>query len=108
MINLITAFVLSFILSTASVGILEVIKSLVPIISKTNGIVKTIISVVIELVVAILGTIVFGKSGNITGIIYDIVVVLLVIGFAQIGYETFVKFIKKLTDFLKSKVTSKE
>lgn len=106
MINFITAFVLSLILGAASVGILEVVKNLIPAISKANAVVKTIISIVIELIVAILGVVVFGKSGNVTGIIYDVVVVLLVIGFAQIGYETFVKFIKKLTDFLKSKITS--
>lgn len=107
MVNLIEAFVLSFVLSTVSIGWLELIKSLIPVFSKVNSTIKTIISIVIELIVAILGVIAFGKSGNTVGIIYDVMVVVLTVGFAQVGYETSVKFIKKLTDFLKSKITEK-
>lgn len=81
-------------------GIVELVKN-IPAISNVGTIAKTIISLVIELIVAVLGVLAFSDGT----VIAKIATVIATVGIAQIGYETVVKFIKKLTEFLKSKVT---
>lgn len=91
----------AIIFAIVGVGLVEFSKSLIPATANVSITTKTIISFVIEVVVAILGVLAFAEGT----IVAKIATVVATVGIAQVGYETVVKFIKKLTEFLKSKIT---
>lgn len=92
----------SIIFAIIGVGLVEFLKGILP---ETLGFkAKVIIALVVELLVAIFGAWAF--SGDAT-IIAKIATVVATVGIAQLGYETVVKFITKLTEFLKSKISNK-
>lgn len=88
--------------SVVAVGVVELLKGFIP--DTVGSKAKAIIALVVELVVAILGA--FAFSGDAT-VIAKIATVVATVGIAQVGYETVVKLITKLTAFLKSKITTK-
>lgn len=99
MLNLIfNAIVFAFV----AVGVVELLKGFIPDTVGTKA--KAIIALAVELVVAILGA--FAFSGDAT-VVAKIATVVATVGIAQVGYETVVKLITKLTAFLKSKTESK-
>lgn len=98
--TIISGLIGAVVFSAVAVGLVEVVKGFLPdtLSSKT----KEVISLVIEVIVAIVGAVLIKADG--AG-----AVVLTAIGtvaFAQLFYTSIVSLIKKLTAFLKSKTKS--
>lgn len=83
-----------------AVGLVEVIKNFLP--ENFNSVAKTVLGVVIEVVVAVLGAFIFDANET---LITKIAIVVAAVGLAQVFYATILSLLTKLKDFLKSKTS---
>lgn len=89
----------SIVYATVAVGIIEFLKNFFPETIKSKT--KTFISLFVEIVVAVLGSVFFTESTALTKWAIGVASV----GIAQFEYSTIVTFFKELTKLLKSIVS---
>lgn len=89
--------------SFVAIGLVEVIKNFLP--ESLNSKVKTIISLVVELIAAVVYVVAFGAG---TSVFIKIITVVATVATSQLLYENVINLLKKLTELIKSKLSKKE
>lgn len=85
--------------SFVAIGLVEVIKNFLP--DSLNSKVKTIISLVVELIAAAVYVAAFGAG---TSVFIKVITVIATVATSQLLYENVVSLLKKLTELISSKL----